>query len=120
MIAPWAKPATVSGPKSLIRPEKFTEGLQNDEVGAAGDHPATPALRRVTARSGGLDLLVLHCVATLVELERPHLDQAGVELTGRGELVRVRDALVVHRGEVGVELLRGGVTGVDALQEDVR
>src|SRR3954451_1551878 len=110
MIAPCAKPATVSGPKLSIRPEKFTEGLQNDEVGAAGDHPATPALRRVTTRSGGLDLLVLRRSTGRVELERPHLDQRRVQLAGRRELVRVRDALEVHRGQVVVQLLRRGVT----------
>src|SRR5690349_14223185 len=98
MIAPCARPVTVSGPKLSIRPEKFTEGLQNDEVGAAGDHPAAPALR-VTAESGGLDLLVLRRVAGRVELERPHLDQRRVELALVGELVRVGDALVVHRGQ---------------------
>src|SRR3954468_22364055 len=107
MIAPCAKPATVSGPKLSIRPEKFTEGLQNDEVGAAGDHPATPALRRATTRSGGLDLLVVHAVPTRVELERPHLDERRVQLTLVSELVRVRDALVVHRRQVRVQLLRG-------------
>src|SRR5919201_1825696 len=119
MIAPCARPVTVSGPKSLIRPEKFTEGLQNDEVGAAGDHPATPALRRSTAESGGLDLLVRLRVAARVELEGPHLDQRRVQLTRRRELVRVRDALVVHRGQVVVQLLRRRVTRVDTLQEDV-
>src|SRR3954453_5518440 len=104
MIAPCPRPGTVSGPKSLIRPEKFKEGLQKTRPVRPEINSGRTVPTKSYARSGNLDLRIGLRVARLVELERPHLDQRRVQLTLVGELVGVRDALVVDRREVRVQL----------------
>src|SRR5215813_707160 len=112
----------VSGPRLWSRPEKFTRGSRYEADGAAGS--STPS--RTGPSSNGLsdgsalrNFLVGSCLAVRSELERPDLDQARVQLAGVGELVGVGDAAVVHGLQVLVHLLRRGVAGVDALQENV-
>src|SRR5690349_16043708 len=110
MIAPWASPVMVSGPKSRIRSEKFTV-----PPGRAAGGVVPPAAWRSDLRS----LLVRQSRTIRVELERPDLDQGGIQLTGVGELVGVGDSRVVDAGQVAVELLHRRVALADALHQDV-
>src|SRR3954469_10530554 len=121
MIAPCASPVTVSGPNWWTRPEKFT-GPPETRGRCGRDASATPVRVQVPTgvdRSGSGRLLVGDRVTGSVELERPDLDKARVQLAGGGELVRVGDTGVIHRVHVGVHLLRCGVAGIDSLEVDV-
>src|SRR5205814_1083881 len=130
MIAPWASPVTVSGPRLSMRPETFTHSSRCEEAGATGDIPRSHRLFLPSPRSpvrlgcptgsGLRNLPVWGDGAVGTKLEGPHLDEGRVQLAYLGELVGVGDALVLDAVDEVEQLLRCGVAGVDPLQEDVR